>query len=545
MKYSAEHYVYIKRAFMSLINNIYLKICSSLLKEIEKSMGNPCDYQKRWLESILLSGTNTSFGHEHCFNRFNFSNKREYLQKLKYFQENVPIRDYDAFVPYINRIRSGENYVLWNQKVKWFAKSSGTSSDRSKFIPITPDSLHINHYGGFKRMLAWYVANNPQSRIFNGKALTLGGSVQLDEAGDGKSFYGDLSAILLKNSPAVVEALRTPKRDTALIADFNRKIEEICKESSRQNVTNFSGVPSWNLVLLNKILEYTGKGNILEVWPNLELFMHGGIGFEPYREIYRSIIPGSNMHYLENYNASEGYFAFQDDLSVPQMLLTVNNGIFYEFIPMDMFNEVMKGRIRQIPTLEDVKTGVNYAVVITTCNGLWRYLIGDCVKFTSLYPHRIQITGRTQLCINAFGEELMISNAEKALAEACRSCRCSVNDFTVAPVFMELTQGSGNMATPASSKGRHKWAIEFSAMPQDINEFADTLDKALAMCNSDYAAKREGNATMERLQIIALKQGTFMKWMESRNKLGGQNKVPRLYGDSRFIDELTAFDNKF
>ncbi len=528
---------------MSLINNIYLTVCSSIVKEIEKSMGNPCDYQKKWFESILLSGTNTAFGHEHCFNRFNFNNKREYLQKLKYFQENVPIRDYDAFVPYINRLRSGENYVLWNQKVKWFAKSSGTSSDRSKFIPITPDSLYINHYGGFKRMLAWYVANNPKSNIFNGKALTLGGSVQLDEAGNGKSFYGDLSAILLKNSPAIVEAIRTPKRETALIANFNRKIEEICKESSRLNVTNFSGVPSWNLVLLNKILEYTGKSNILEVWPNIELFMHGGIGFEPYRRIYNSIIPSDNMHYLENYNASEGYFAFQDDLSVSQMLLTVNNGIFYEFIPMDIFSEVMSGKIKQIPTLEGVKTNVNYAVVITTCGGLWRYLIGDCVKFTSLYPHRIQITGRTQLCINAFGEELMISNAEKALAQACKICKCSVNEFTVAPVFMEFTANRGNTNTPASCKGRHKWAIEFSTYPQDINEFAEVLDKELTMCNSDYAAKRDGNATMERLQPVVLKQGTFMKWMESRNKLGGQNKVPRLYGNSKFMDELLAINN--
>ncbi len=514
---------------MSLINSVFLKVSSGIVKEIEKSMRAPFDYQRVWFEELLQAGVNTLFGDEHCFNRVNLSSKQEFVKKLKYFQERVPIRDYDAYMPYINRLRRGEDYILWNQKVKWFAKSSGTSSDRSKFIPITPDSLRINHYGGFRRMLAWYIANNPESKIFQGKALTLGGSVQLDETGKGKSFCGDLSAILLKNSPAIVEMLRTPKRETALMADFSQKVEAICKEAAEQNVTNFSGVPSWNLVLLNRILEYTGKRSIAEVWPNVELFMHGGIGFEPYREIYNTIIPGNNMHYLENYNASEGYFAFQDDLSVNSMLLTVNNGIFYEFIPMEQFDDVMAGRVKYIPTLEDVQIGVNYAVVITTCGGLWRYLIGDCVKFTSLAPHRIQITGRTKLCINAFGEELMISNAEKALTDACNICHCSVNEFTVSPVFMDLEK---------NSKGCHKWVIEFSQMPQDIDDFIVVLDKALANCNSDYAAKRAGNATMQQLQLVSVKPGTFMRWMQSRGKLGGQNKVPRLWGDSTFTDEL-------
>ena len=513
---------------MSLINNLYLGVFRYLIKEVETSIKNPYDYQRQWFLKLIEAGNNTAFGKEHCFNRFNLTNKEGYLKKLEYFQQNVPIRDYDAFVPYINRLRSGENYVLWNQKVKWFAKSSGTSSDRSKYIPVTPASLRINHYGGFQRMLSWYIANHPQSRIFDGKALTLGGSVQIDEMGKGDAYYGDLSAILLKNSPAIVEMLRTPSRSTALISGFNEKIEAICKECVGQRVTNFSGVPSWNLILLNRILEYTGKKNISEVWPDMELFMHGGIGFGPYRDIYNSIIPNPQMRYLENYNASEGYFAFQDDLSVNSMLLTVNNGIFYEFIPMDMLDEVLSGRQKRIPTLEEVEMGVDYAVVITTCGGLWRYLIGDCVKFTSLAPHRIQITGRTQLCINAFGEELMISNAEKALTEACRICNCAVSDFTVAPVFMDS----------ASSKGYHKWAVEFSTLPDSIEHFADVLDEWLGMCNSDYAARRSGNATMERLQILQLAPGTFMKWMAGRNKLGGQNKVPRLYGDMRFIDGL-------
>ncbi len=515
---------------MSLVNNLFLKVFSGYLKEIELSQRNPYDFQRKWLCRLLESGANTAFGKEHCFNRINLSNKKEFRQKLAYFQQNVPIRDYNGFAPYINRMRKGEDYVLWNQKVRWYAKSSGTSSDRSKFIPITPDVLRINHYGGFQRMLSWYVANHPQSRIFSGKALTLGGSVQLDEMGDGNCFYGDLSAILLKNSPHIVEMIRTPKRETALIADFNRKIEQICKECAQQNVTNFSGVPSWNLILLNKILEYTGKRNISEVWPQMELFMHGGTGFGPYRDIYQGLIPSDNMRYMENYNASEGYFAFQDDLSVDSMLLTVNNGVFYEFIPMDMFEDVMSGKQKQIPTLEDVVPGVDYAVVITTCGGLWRYLIGDCVRFTSTTPHRIQITGRTQLCINAFGEELMIANAENALVDACRKCDCRVTEFTVGPVFMSA----------ANTKGYHRWAIEFSRQPADLESFALCLDRCLCNCNSDYAAKRSGDATMQRLQIIPLPDGTFMRWMEKRNKLGGQNKVPRLHQTLQFIEELTS-----
>lgn len=512
---------------MSVINKLYLGFSRKLIKEIEKSRSEPFGYQRQWFEKLIKGGRESYFGQEHRFNE---------IKKVKDFREHVPIRDYNAFVPYIERLRHGENYILWNQKVKWFAKSSGTSSDKSKFIPITPDSLHINHYGGFQRMLAFYVESNKGSKIFNGKALTLGGSVQLDCMGGSGNFSGDLSAILLENSPFIVEMLRTPSRKTALMADFNKKIEAICRENCNLNVTNFSGVPSWNLILMNKVLEYTGKKNLLEVWPDMELFMHGGIGFEPYREIYKALIPSANMHYLENYNASEGYFAFQDDADINSMLLTVNNGIFYEFIPMEIFDEVMSGQIKDIPALEEVETGVKYAMVISTCGGLWRYLIGDCVEFTSLAPHRIKIVGRTQLFINAFGEELMISNAENALAATCKECGCTVTDFTVAPVFMSL---SGKDDSAFAKKGYHRWAIEFGKEPRNLEEFTSLLDKHLTEANSDYEAKRAGNATMERLQVIALPKGSFLKWMESRNKLGGQNKVPRLYGNLKFIDELT------
>lgn len=506
---------------MNIINYIFLKYSHNLLKEIDLSRSNPMLYQEKWFKYLIESGKGSAFGREYGFDK---------IKSIRDFQQRVPILDYNKSAPYINRLLAGEQNVLWNKRVRMFAKSSGTSADKSKFIPVTDESLRITHYGGFKRMLANYIHNNPKSKIFLGKALTLGGSVKPDKQGGFVS--GDLSALLLKNSPAIVELLRTPSKKVALMDNFEEKLNAICRESAGENVTNFSGVPSWNLMLLNKILEYTGKDNICEVWPEMELFMHGGIGFEPYKPIFKKLIPNPQMHYLENYNASEGYFAFQDDESVEAMLLTVNNGIFYEFIPMDILNDILEGRIKEVPTLAEVKTGVNYAIVISTIGGLWRYLIGDCVQFVSTFPHRIVITGRTQLFINAFGEELMISNAEQALSKACMECKCSVTDFTVAPVFMQLGDNS------QTSKGFHRWAIEFDVPPENPGQFATTLDKCIAAVNSDYEAKRAGNATMMQLDLVSLPKGSFLKWMLQRGKVGGQNKVPRLYKDDRFIKEL-------
>ena len=506
---------------MNLINGIFLKYSHNLLKEMELGRRTPVQYQEKWFRYLIENGTRSSFGREHGF---------ENIKNVRDFQHRVPVRDYNATAPYINRLLAGEDYVLWNKKTRMFAKSSGTSSDKSKYIPITDESLHVTHYGGFMRMLASYIQNNPNSRMFMGKSLTLGGSVVPDKTG--KYLQGDLSALLLQNSPWIVEMIRTPKRSTALIGDFRQKLDAICRESAGQNVTNFSGVPSWNLMLLNKILEYTGARTICDVWPNMELFMHGGIGFEPYKGIFQKLIPSGRMHYLENYNASEGYFAFQDDESEQGMLLTVNNGIFYEFIPMDILDDVLEGRIKEIPTIAEVQTGVNYAVVISTVGGLWRYLIGDCVKFVSVFPHKVIITGRTQLYINAFGEELMISNAEQAIAKACAKCRCNVADFTVAPVFMELGEDV------QASKGFHRWVVEFSTPPRNTDEFASVLDYYLTTLNSDYEAKRAGNATMQQLDLVVLPKGTFLRWMQQRGKVGGQNKVPRLYKDERFVKEL-------
>lgn len=506
---------------MNIINSIFLKYSHNLLKEIDLSRRAPMQFQEKWFKYLIKNGAQSAFGREHKFDG---------IKNIRDFQHRVPVRDYNATAPYINRMLAGEENVLWNKKIRMFAKSSGTSSDKSKFIPVSDESLQVTHYGGFKRMLASYVQSNPKSGIFLGKALTLGGSVTPDATG--RFVTGDLSALLLGNSPGIVELIRTPKRKTALIGDFQQKLDAICRECTNHNVTNFSGVPSWNLMLLNRILEYTGKRNICEVWPNMELFMHGGIGFEPYRAIFQKLIPSGRMHYLENYNASEGYFAFQDDESAQAMLLTVNNGIFYEFIPTDILDDVLEGRIKEIPTLADVQPGVNYAIVISTIGGLWRYLIGDCVKFVSTYPHRIVITGRTQLCINAFGEELMISNAEQALAKACSKCKCSVSDFTVAPVYMELGEDA------QTSKGFHRWAVEFSVPPRNKEEFASVLDYYLTTLNSDYEAKRAGDATMQQLDMVSLPKGTFLKWMQQRGKVGGQNKVPRLFKDERFVKEL-------
>ena len=506
---------------MKLLNSIFLKYSHNLLKEIDHSRLNPMLYQHQWFNHLISNGADSLFGHEHNFDR---------IKTIKEYQKRVPVRDYNAMAPYISRLLNGEDFILWNGKVKTFAKSSGTSSDKSKFIPVSPQSLQITHYGGFKRMLTTYIHNNPGSNIFYGKALTLGGSVTPDRTG--KIYTGDLSALLLKTSPGIIELIRTPSRKTALIGNFEEKLEAICRESAGKNVTNFSGVPSWNLMLLNKILEYTGKSNIIQIWPHMELFMHGGTGFEPYRPLFNKLIPSDSMHYLENYNASEGYFAFQDCEGDNGMLLTVNNGIFYEFIPMDMLDDVLQGKAWELPTLAEVQPGINYAIVISTIGGLWRYLIGDCVQFTSVFPHKITISGRTQLCINAFGEELMIGNAEQALAQACRECSCNVTEFTVAPVFMELGEDS------QTSKGYHKWAVEFSKAPADMALFTKTLDKCLAQVNSDYEAKRAGNATMKQLEVISLPQGTFLKWMQQRGKVGGQNKVPRLCEDDRYIKEL-------
>jgi hypothetical protein len=505
---------------MTLINRICLAYLAPLLRKIEQTRKDPARFQRECLGKLVKNGSESSFGHEHRFSA---------IKSITDFQKHVPVRDYNAFQPYIDRLRGGEHHVLWNQRVRWFAKSSGTSSDKSKFIPITPDNLRDCHLGGFTRLVGDFLRRHPESKILSGRALTLGGSMQLDPAGDGKAFHGDLSAILLKNSPRVAELVRTPPRAVALVADFQEKIEKICRACSHLDVTNFSGVPSWNLVLINKLLEYNNARFLTDIWPNIELFMHGGINFEPYREQYRELIPTDRMRYVENYNASEGYFAFQDDDADSSMLLTLDNGIFYEFIPVERLDEATREGAVELDTVESVVTGRPYALVISTNSGLWRYLVGDCVTFTSTYPHKIKITGRTQLYINAFGEELMISNAENALATACKECNAAVREYTVAPLYMTLDH-----------KGAHQWLVEFSEPPGDLERFTDTLDRALCSVNSDYEAKRTNNSTMSRPIVQPVPGGTFLRWLEERGRVGGQNKIPRLSNDRQVIEEILS-----
>ena len=509
---------------MSTLCKIYSLTSKSLLKEVEETRKDPFPFQVRTFNSLIHNGTNTLFGKEHHFSS---------ISNYPDFQKQVALHQYDDLLPYIERIRNGVPNILWNQEVKWFAKSSGTSGTKSKFIPVPSQSLRGCHFKGMRTLLAVYLDNHPKSKLFNGKALTLGGSCRVDEMGTGKSRYGDLSAVLLSNSPPWTEWFRTPPKSMALQHDFERKVNRMAACIATQNITNFSGVPSWNLVLLRKVLAHTGKNNLLELWPNLELFMHGGISFEPYREQYNRLIPSPQMHYMETYNASEGFFALQDDPNDVGMLLLPNCGIFYEFIPMKRLEEALSGAFIHFDTMESVQKGVNYAIVISTNGGLWRYLIGDTVRFTSLHPHRIIITGRTKLFINAFGEELMIGHAEKALTETCTAHHAVVSEFTVAPVFMD-----------ERAKGAHEWLIEFETPPADLALFASDLDQSLCRQNSDYEAKRDNNATMLPLKIEALKRGCFYLWMEQRDKLGGQNKVPRLHGTRIHAEEILVINEK-
>ncbi|MBD9238309.1 MAG: hypothetical protein EGR20_26480, partial [Alistipes onderdonkii] len=417
-----------------------------------------------------------------------------------------------AFGSYIDRIRRGENNVTWPTDIRWFAKSSGTTASKSKFIPVSREGLRNCHLRGPMDIVCMVADRYPESRVFSGKTLTLGGSHRLENTG-GTAQEGDLSAILIENTPRFGLRMRVPKPETALIADFERKVEAICRETVSQNVTSFAGVPSWNLVMLKKILEYTGKNNILEVWPNLELFAHGGMNFKPYREQYRRIIPSDRMKYIETYNASEGFFALADDPSRSDMLLMLDYGNFFEFRSGDT-----------VVPLEGVECGKVYAMLITSNNGLWRYEIGDTVEFTSTNPYRIRFAGRTRQYINVFGEELIVDNADRALLAACNETGAVVGEYTVAPCYMSLRE-----------RGAHEWILEFEREPDSREHFAEALDRELRAVNSDYDAKRR--TTLERQRLTVVGHGRFLAWMRAR----GKNKVPRLVNDRRVADEILAF----
>ncbi len=501
---------------MSLLTQLVNLFYSQRRSEIDLFMRHPARVQQQQLEQLLAQARDTIFGREHGFGK---------IQTPEAYATAVPVVDYDSFSKYIGRTRRGEQNVLWSTEIKWFAKSSGTTSAKSKFIPVSDEGLSGCHLRGPMDVICLFARLYPQTGVFRGRTLTLGGSCRLERTG-GQAQEGDLSAILIENTPKWASWRRTPRPETALIPDFEEKVQAICREAVPQRVTSFAGVPSWNLVLMNRILEYTGKQNILEVWPEMELFVHGGMNFNPYREQYHRIFPSDTMKYMETYNASEGFFAIQDDPSSDDMLLMLDYGVYYEFLPLSDLGDPSKA----IP-LEGVKQGVNYAMIISTSSGLWRYQIGDTVEFTSLTPYKIRITGRTKHFINAFGEELIIDNAEVALRAACAKTEALISDYTAGPIYMD-----------DRSKGAHQWLIEFSRAPKDLEQFVDCLDRELQQVNSDYEAKRYRNTTLTRPTVTALPEGTFYRWMKSRGKIGGQNKVPRLCNDRTYIEQLLDID---
>lgn len=454
--------------------------------------------------------------------------KYGYGAQLSYedFASRTPLNTYEELKGLIDRMRHGERDVLWPGRVKWYAKSSGTTNDKSKFIPVSRDGLHDTHYAGGSDVVTWYLRNNPQSRLFDGRALILGGSHAPNYNLPG-SLVGDLSAILIENINPLVNLVRTPRKATALLSDFEIKRDRIAREAMRQNVTNLSGVPSWMLSVLNRVMELSGKQHLEEVWPNLEVFFHGGVAFTPYREQYQKLITSSAMHYMETYNASEGFFGIQDDPADAAMSLMIDYGVFFEFIPMDEFDSEQP----TVVPLWGVETGRNYAMVITTSSGLWRYILGDTVRFTQRDPYKFTITGRTKCFINAFGEELIVDNAEKGLAEACSQTGAEVLEYTAAPVFMD-----------ADGKCRHQWVVEFSREPESLADFARILDESLQHINSDYEAKRYKDITLQPLELIKARPGLFNDWLKQKGKLGGQHKVPRLSTKRDIIEQVLALN---
>ena len=479
---------------------------------IEHWVNSPIAAQREILQDLITHGQYTTFGLKYQFaDIFN----------IRKFKATVPIHEYQDLKPYIDQVREGEDGILWNTPVKWFAKSSGTTSDKSKFIPLTEESIQDNHFQASKDVLALYYKSNPDSDLLTGKSLVIGGSHHVHPIKEDIQ-YGDLSAVLLENSPFWAGLIRTPELSIALMDEWEEKIENLAQSTIHENVTSIAGVPTWTLVLLKRILEMSGKLTIKEVWPNFELYIHGGVSFTPYKEQFKKIM-GGDCNYLEIYNASEGFFAAQDNLKEEGMLLLLEHGIFYEFMPIEEYG-------KEFPItygLNKVEIGKNYAIVISTNGGLWRYLVGDTIQFTHLAPYRIKVTGRLKQFINAFGEELIVDNSDKAMSEACAQFGVSMKEYTAAPIYMS-----------DHNTGAHEWLIEFETAPTDLNAFTIELDKNLMLANSDYEAKRHKNIALSLPQITSVKKGCFHAWLKQKGKLGGQHKVPRLSNERLFIEEI-------
>ncbi len=503
---------------MSMIHQITASYFKRNIKRIEQAVNNPQAAQEQTFNYLIQTARDTEWGQTNQFRS---------ITSVSNFKSRFPVQDYDTLKPFIDRIMHGEQNILWPSRISWFAKSSGTTSDKSKFIPVTEMALKECHYKAGRDVLAMYLHNYPQSKLFSGKTLLMGGSHQINKLNHFSKF-GDVSAVMMQNMPKFGRFAMTPSLKIALMEEWESKIEAMAEYTVNQNVTSIAGVPTWTIVLIRRLFEMTGKNNLADLWPNLELYIHGGVSFKPYRSQFRELIRKDQMNYVETYNASEGFFAFQDRLGEEDLLLMPDYGIFYEFIPVEEFD-------REAPatyTLDEVELNKNYAVVISTNAGLWRYKIGDTIKFTSLKPYRIQITGRVKHFINAFGEELIVDNSDKAIAEACLQTNSIVKDYTAAPIYIE-----GN------EKGGHEWIIEFEKSPADINAFAEILDKALQSFNSDYEAKRHKDMALKLPIVHEANAGTFYEWLRSKGKLGGQHKIPRLSNDRKYLDDILKFTN--
>jgi hypothetical protein len=497
---------------LSFINSFMSWYLKKRIPVLKHNFSNGVEVQEQMFKSLLSQVQKTSFGRDF---------KLKEVSTIDQYRTRVPLFHYDDIKPYIQRVMQGEQKVLWPGDINWFAKSSGTTSDKSKFIPVSYDSLEDCQFRGSRDIIAWYYQHNPEANIFQGKGLIIGGSHQVNELSP-NSYYGDLSAVMMNNLPFIANYLVTPSMDIALMSNWEEKLYKMIDSTYQENVTNISGVPSWTLLLLKGVLEKTKAATIKEVWPNLELYVHGGVSFEPYREQFNEIIGDSNMQYRETYNASEGFFGIQDTFG-KEMSLMVDYGIFYEFVlPEDLEQKHPKSL-----WLDEIELGVNYAIILNTNAGLWRYVIGDTIKFVSKDPYRFVITGRTKSFINAFGEELMVENSEKAISIAQRECNCVVFEYTAAPVYIS-----------DEKQGMHEWAIEFTKEPKDLNQFIKVLDRELMNCNSDYEAKRKGNLILLPPKVNICKSGTFYNWLRANDKLGGQHKVPKLNNNRRILEQV-------
>lgn len=495
-------------------NSIFAWVMKKRLHQIELFRKYPIDVQHELFEKLIEQGAQSEYGRKHQFHLIN-----SYAD----FKQLVPLNNYETLQPWVERLMNGAQCLLWSQETKWFAKSSGTTSERSKFIPVTKESLEDCHYKGGKDLLALYYGNFPNRKLYKGKHLIVGGSAEVLPVSE-DSYLGDLSAIILKNLPWWAEIRRTPSREIALMNDWEEKMEKMAMSTIHEDVYIIAGVPSWTLLLGRKILEITGKKNLREVWPNLELFMHGGVSFKPYEQAFRELIPFDDMHYVETYNASEGFFGIQDVDQSNELLLMLDYGIFYEFIPMEHFDDLNS---KHIISLEDVEIGREYALVISTNAGLWRYIVGDTISFTNTKPYRFVLTGRTKHFINAFGEELIVNNSDQAITEACLKTDAILKEYSAAPIYIGDT-----------GSGRHEWLIEFYREPNDMNRFITILDETLRSINSDYDAKRTKNLALGYPKIQVLEENSFENWLQKKGKLGGQHKVPRLMNSREIVEQL-------